>query len=557
MPELIKTCYQCKESFLIEEADLAFYQKVSPVFGGKTFLVPPPTRCPLCREQSRLVWRNEHKLYSRKCDLTGKEIISVHASDKDYPVYSGDAWWSDAWDACSYGREFNFTKTFFEQFKTLVEQVPRAALYNVQGENSKYNQSTGNLKNCYLLAGSNYDEDCYYGKYLLSSKNCVDVHMIETCELCYECTDCKNCYNCSFSQDCTNCHDSQFLQACYNCSNCFGCVNLSNKQYCFFNQQYSKEDYQMAVRKFDLGKHSEVRRADSLMREHIKKYPVRYMNGTYNDNVSGDHISQSKNSQYCFGCSQIENCKYCVFFYQAKDCMDVFAWGMPAELCYYSMEVGGGAYQVLFSATCFSSQRLYYCFQCHNSTDCFGCSGLKKKQYCIFNKQYAKDEYEKLVPQIIEHMCSTGEWGEFFPLSFSGFGYNETIAYEQMPSDRVSVRVRGGLWREEVEVANMPRLIPDSIHEIDTTILRESLVCESCQKQYRILSQELAFYKKQSLPVPRHCFSCRHLTRLKKRNPQKLWKSNCSQCGDILQTAVNPTSSRPLYCEACYQKLVY
>lgn len=230
---------------------------------------------------------------------------------------------------------------------------------------------------------------------------------------------------------------------------------------------------------------------------------------------------------------------------------------MPAELCYYSMEVGGGAYQVLFSATCFSSQRLLYCFQCHNSTDCFGCSGLKKKQYCIFNKQYTKDTYEALVAKIIEHMQSTAEWGEFFPLSFSGFGYNETIAYEQLPSDRVGILARGGLWRDDEKVIHSPRSIPDSIHEIGDTVLKEKLRCETCHKSYRIIGQELLYYRKQLLPLPRHCFSCRHLARLQKRNPQKLWKRSCSQCGVNLQTAINSNNSRALYCEACYQKLVY
>lgn len=270
MQEVINVCRQCQTGFPIDKEDMAFYQKVSPTFLGRIFLIPTPTLCPQCREQSRLAWRNEHKLYTRKCDLTGRDIISVHASDKTYPVYSSDAWWSDNWDALIYGKDFDFSKSFFEQFKTLLEQVPRAALYNVQGENSEYNQSTGHLKNCYLLAGSNYDEDCYYGKYVLSSKNCIDVHMIETCELCYECIDCKNCYQCSFLQDCSNCHDSQFLDACHNCSNCFGCVNLTNKQYCLFNKQYSQGAYLKEIQKFDLSKHSEIRRVHLLMQEHIK-----------------------------------------------------------------------------------------------------------------------------------------------------------------------------------------------------------------------------------------------------------------------------------------------
>ena len=31
-------------------------------------------------------------------------------------------------------------------------------------------------------------------------------------------------------------------------------------------------------------------------------------------------------------------------------------------------------------------------------------SSLRNKSYCILNKQYTKEEYEELVPKIIEHM---------------------------------------------------------------------------------------------------------------------------------------------------------
>ncbi len=71
------------------------------------------------------------------------------------------------------------------------------------------------------------------------------------------------------------------------------------------------------------------------------------------------------------------------------------------------------------------------------SSNCFLCVNLENKKYCILNKQYSKEEYEVLVPQIIEHMQKTGEWGEFFPVCLSPFGYNETVAQEHFKLDRV------------------------------------------------------------------------------------------------------------------------
>ncbi|USN57480.1 MAG: hypothetical protein H6766_03435 [Candidatus Peribacteria bacterium] len=74
-----------------------------------------------------------------------------------------------------------------------------------------------------------------------------------------------------------------------------------------------------------------------------------------------------------------------------------------------------------------------YSFNCDSSSHLFGCIGLRNKSYCIFNKQYTKEEYNALVPKIIEHMKQTGEWGEFFHPSLSPFGYNETVANEYYP----------------------------------------------------------------------------------------------------------------------------
>ena len=42
-----------------------------------------------------------------------------------------------------------------------------------------------------------------------------------------------------------------------------------------------------------------------------------------------------------------------------------------------------------------------------NCNNLFGCIGLRNKSYCIFNKQYTKDEYETTVANIITHMQET------------------------------------------------------------------------------------------------------------------------------------------------------
>ena len=130
------TCPHCSQAFEITQDDLAFYEKVSPMFAGKKELIPPPTLCPECRRQRRFLFRNDLCLYHRKSDLTGKAIISLYAQDKPYKVYDQDEWWSDRWDELSFGRPFDFSRTFTEQFRELSLDVPHQGLFTTNAENT-------------------------------------------------------------------------------------------------------------------------------------------------------------------------------------------------------------------------------------------------------------------------------------------------------------------------------------------------------------------------------------------------------------------------------------
>jgi len=106
-----RTCQNCKQEFRIEPDDFGFYEKMK---------VPPPTWCPECRMIRRMAFRNERLLFRRKDDATGKEIFSGFPPQAPIKVYDREYWWSDAWDSMVYGREYNFSRPFFEQFRDLM-----------------------------------------------------------------------------------------------------------------------------------------------------------------------------------------------------------------------------------------------------------------------------------------------------------------------------------------------------------------------------------------------------------------------------------------------------
>lgn len=119
-----RSCTHCGVSFDITDIDADFLTRLTPVIAGKKYDLPFPTHCPKCRKTRRYAWRNEKNIYKRKCDATGKEIISLFSPDAPCPVYESDYWYSDKWDAHAYGRDYDFSRSFFEQWGELKQIVP-------------------------------------------------------------------------------------------------------------------------------------------------------------------------------------------------------------------------------------------------------------------------------------------------------------------------------------------------------------------------------------------------------------------------------------------------
>ncbi len=60
--------------------------------------------------------------------------------------------------------------------------------------------------------------------------------------------------------------------------------------------------------------------------------------------------------------------------------------------------------------------------------------------------------------------------------------------------------------------------LPDNISEVDDTILQTAIICEVSGKPFRIIQQELAFYRKYNIPIPRRHPDQRHIDRTKLRS---------------------------------------
>jgi len=550
-------CKLCGEEFLIDDEELALLDKLSPTVGSVKLTIPPPTHCFTCRSKRRLGWRNERSLYNRKSDKSGNDIVSMYPQDSEYPVYSSDEWYADDWDDKSYGRDFDFSRPFFEQFAELNAKTPKVALLNNNPENSDYiNRAEGN-KNSYMSFDLGWNDSILYSRSVYNSDNLTDCTFCRKSSFCYECIDCENVTN---SAHCINSTDLSGCNFCYNlhgCHDCALCTNLFNKNFCIENKQYSKEEYTEKIKEFDFGSKQKVEDYKKRLSENMRSCVHRFANNLKCENCTGDYLENCKNVKYSFGAKNSENCRYMIDPERGKDSMnDCSSGGDGAELN-YEIIGSGWPYNMKFSnASWHCSDSLYLCF-CQNCKNCFGCSNMKRAEYCIMNKQYSKDEYEKLVPKIVEHMKSIGEWGEFFPLDISEFGYNETVANEYFPMDKKDVLKNGWKWRDKVDnlIPTSDFQVPDNIRDVKDDMIEKVLVCEITKRPYKIQGQELAFYMKQNIPIPHKHPDQRHHERLQLRNAPKLYHRKCMNdgCNNEFETTYSPDRPEKVYCEKCYQ----
>ncbi len=538
-----QTCKYCNKGFEITPDDLAFLETVSPAFAEKIELIPPPQLCPDCRLQRRLAFRNQIHVYLRP-DLKGKQIFSMYDPESPIPVMKNEEWWGGTWDGRTTGRPFDASRSLSAQMRELANEAPQYAQSAHQMQNSEYVNNVTNVKNCYFVFHNNDVEDCMYCEMVTNSKDCVDCLYTTSSELCYGCIWCTSCYNVQSSSFCEGCSDCFFLRFCTGCKHCFGCVNLRHQEYCVFNEQKTKEEYEAFLQSFEGTSWHDRTQLQKNFSEFALHYPVPHQIAKQTEDVTGNFLQESRGIENSFFTFNSEHLKNCFSLRLAKDCREYSTWGSHAELIYECVACGNNVQRLLFCNECWEgSSDCCYCLKCIRCHDCFGCIGLNGKQYCILNKQYTKTEYETLVPKIIDHMRTTGEWGEFFPINLSPMAYNHTIAQRYFPLTREQVEALGGRWYEdripEAEQAIEASMLPDGLPETDEPIIVKS---ELSGRPFKITSQEIKRYRQLRVPLPRRTYDERMEDRAKLLGGITLFDRTCAKTGKAIKTTISPDS---------------
>jgi len=516
-----------------------------------------PTICNFCRIKLHLSFWMFGKFRKGKSDLSGESLITILPEKNRYPIYTSSEWYSDKWEAMNYGQDYDENKSFFEQLQALQEKIPHPHQSGVKNTNCDWCDDVWNSKNCYLARSMVDCEDLLYSYRNLGVKNSIDVAVCFNCEKCYDSGECHHSYKLFYSKHSRDCIDSYFLYDCRNCQNCFMCWNLRGKSYCIENVQYTREEYLEKIKSFKLGSYKSIQNHKKRFEEITQKKVIHRPNFNLKVyNSDGDYLLDCKNCHNCNTISESEDCYNSIRGFQSKSCIDVNGCWKSELLGNCSSCISGYAEKYCIWSSSRYSEYLDLCIECEY---CFGCVGLKKKKYCILNKQYGKEEYGKLKEKIILNMRKNKEYGKFLPYSMSAGPFNFSTSYLYFPNTKKEDILKlGGYWEDSIE-SNIDGMktseLPDDIKDVKDSIITQALICGETGWRFNIAKNELIFYKENNIPLPRYHFDVRIKNSLKDLTVLQSYPYTCFYCEKDVEAYYLPEwKYQKIACEECYKQ---
>jgi hypothetical protein len=338
---------------------------------------------------------------------------------------------------------------------------------------------------------------------------------------------------------------------------------LRNKSYYVRNEQVTKEEYEKEFNAVLDGSFESFKKAEAEYGELKKKALRRFAFILKSSNVTGNYLQNCGKSFWCFDGVGNEDVRYVASILNAKDSLYTYAVGVQPSQFTFGVSVVKGGSNIKNSFNLFNCSDCVWSDSLISCSNCIGCTGLKSKEYCILNKQYSKEEYER----IKNELETKGELAGFPPVSFGTFAYNETAAQDYYPLAKEEALARGYSWQDDFLLTTgketlAPEKLPDNVKDVKDDIMKEILRCAECGRNYRVVQEELNYLRRFLLPVPRKCPQCRFKERRSARLPFKLWHRGCmcekdshghaGKCLNEFETSYASERPETVYCEQCY-----
>lgn len=404
------------------------------------------------------------------------------------------------------GQDYDFNKTFWENYTSLFQKISLPSMIHFfQNENADYGDVVSKSKNIYLSAYvANTNEDIYYSFGV--KDGCANVFssvlVADHSENIYMSCGVMHSFKVFYSRYITNSADIRFSTNLIWCSNCINCDGLENVSYAINNQVLSKEEY-------------EIKKSAILQQTH--NYLTRYQQlstqpqNVASSDVQGTFLIESQNVEnghFAYRLKNWRNVFNVGWFESNEDLYDCFDGGGPTSADMYG--INGFAISSEHCAICChipNCSNVYYSYYVESCSYCLGCVGIKNKQFCIFNKQYTKEERFILADKIFAQMEKEWVLWDFFPAALCPFYFNDTIAHIVGSFNKQEI-VQDGFLRRDDEIkvdipdtANIIRTDDALLSDRQDSVLQK-VIKDNKGNYYRIIKPELAFHLQYKLPLP-------------------------------------------------------
>lgn len=552
------TCPISGEKRILNQKEIDVYRKHK---------APPLDYSPLTRMRMLTTqWPGGQWWYNKHAD-TGKPIICPVHPATGIRVLPDKEWFDR--DFVEFGRDVNLEHSFFEQLIQLRRDVPSSAGRNYEPiENSIAVVSLGDVNSYFVVLSRS--KNTLFSVSALDTESSAEVYNSSAITNSYQVVHSERVYNSQYIRESRDCMNSAFLFDCRNVENCFGATNKRNKKYLWFNEQLSKEEWERRRAEVDLGSRSQTQNWLSRFHELVQSAPWPENFNEQSENSSGEYLTKATNCDtvyYSDGGSKNEyhtawslgNCEGNAYSASLSDDQNI----------YFGCDIVQSN-QCRYSYLLMRCQNVEYSTECYDCEDCFGCVGLRKKRFCILNKQYSEEEYWKKLDELKCAMLERGEYGAFLPAQMSPAYFPEggSVRYYLADPEKFAQATNAYTFKAEDEgalgsaLANANDLpdattIPDSIDDIDDSWIGKALYDSAYKRPFSLFAPEVALYKKLRVapPVSHHVKRVLDLTLTS--NTGVFEKHPCKICQKEVTISRNPTyPDHQVLCKTCYLEYI-
>ena len=121
---------------------------------------------------------------------------------------------------------------------------------------------------------------------------------------------------------------------------------------------------------------------------------------------------------------------------------------------------------------------------------------------------------------------------------------------------------RGLFWQKDVEVDTSAvktisiNDLPDDTNDVDESIYDFAILGENSGKPFRLIKEEVNFYKRYNIALPYDTPYQRIIDRFRTLSNFQTYSDICVNCGIEIISAYKKSDGYKPYCEKCYQQEV-